>query len=144
MKRPVGIYFVMVWLVMATSALIQPLNRIAEQFKEKNLEIPDYLTAAIGGSIVLLIFILVGLFNLENLNRWMAIGVFSIASLLSIFSFFAIGGLKKIAPLSFLILRVGIVLNILCIFYLTSSRFVKRSEEFRKEKAKNRFMLKGK
>jgi hypothetical protein len=142
MKRPKGIYFIIIWFFLTFAMQMGFFSQIVKAYKFNNQNITVLWQLVGGGLIVFLIWTIVGLFRLQTLSRWITIVFFAACTMMpmvKIISNYSSFDIKIIVLLS-----VFLIPNILSIGYLLSQRFIRQSEEFRKEKAQNRLILQSK
>ena len=132
MKRPKGIYPVLIWFVLAFSMQTGPLFRVANSYSLANQNTPLLWQLISVGLLALFICIMTGLFRLQNTFRWIAIVFFGACIIGPILKL--IFGYSHLNNMVIFLLLVFSIPNFLSIWYLSSKKFIKQSEEFRKEK----------
>ena len=142
MKRPKAIYLIIIWFFLTFAMQMGPLLQITKAYKLNNQHVPVLWQLVGGGLIVFLILTMVGLFRLQNLSRWVTIVFFAACTIMAILKI--ILNYSSINTKVFVVLSLLLILNILSIWYLMSQKFIGQSEEFRKEKARDRIMSRAK
>jgi len=138
MKRPKGIYFVLIWLFISFLRLMEPLTQMIRTYNVNQESKPAWLGIVVVGLIALLIIIMVRLFRLDKFGIWAAIVLFTVTIILSIINVFYIYSTNNLANININIVLpftlLFLCLNAFAIWYLLSKKFKINSEEFRKER----------
>lgn len=129
-KRPTGIYFVAAWIFLLSSGLLKEMVQTMKQ-AEASGRSSRVLTLLVSGVFVFLIVFLVGLIQLQELHRKVAIGIFTIH--------IATGTVLKVPmamkmPYSYLVLSMmiaSICISVLCIWYLNRTEFIEQCRKYR-------------
>ena len=139
MSRPKGIYLILIWFFISVTRQMNPLLQMVKNHNLNNEALPPWVSLALLGLFIFLIVIMVGLFKLEKISRWVAIIFFGICTIIILINM-ALLDTKINFKVIILASIIYIVPNILSIWYLLSKGFNNKSEDFKKEKEKYKFM----
>ncbi len=139
MSRPKGIYLVLIWFFISVTRQMNPLLQIVKNHNLNNEALPPWVSLVLLGLLIFLIIVMVGLFKLEKISRWITIIFFGISTIIPIINM-ALSDYNIKLKLFIFIAIICFIPNILSIWYLLSKGFMKKSEDFKKEKEKYKFM----
>lgn len=139
MSRPKGIYLILIWFIISVTRQMNPLLQMVKNHNLNNEALPSWVTLALLGLFIFLIVVMVGLFKLEKVSRWVAIIFFGICTIIPIINM-TLSNRTINLKLFIVMALIFAVPNILSIWYLLSKGFIKKSEDFKKEKSKYKFM----
>ena len=139
MSRPKGIYLILIWFFISVTRQMNPLLQMVKNHNLNNEALPPWFSLVLLSLFIFLIVIMVGLFKLEKISRRVAIIFFGIFTIIPIINM-ALSDYKLNITVIILASIFYIVPNILSIWYLLSKGFIKKSEDFKKEKEKYKFM----
>ncbi len=130
MRRPIGIYLVIIWFFLLFVLETGPLAKIAKYYLDNR--IMQELLFIIDASILIFAIVVAGsLFHLHNLTRRCVIAFFAICSIMPIVN--VIMHYSSLTDKIYFLLPSIVVPNFFSIKYLMSQKIIKLSRELRKE-----------
>ena len=136
-KRPVGMYFVIVWFVIFSFIHLQTVRRIVFQYNVKS-----GIRFIFAAALVLLIWEIYGLFKLKSIPRWICIVLLGWWALSSLVKIPSITSPPFPSARNALIMKAilgGISLvNVVIIWYLSRPSFRNRCVQYCKEQDKRK------
>ena len=138
MSRPKGIYLILIWFFISFSHQMSPLFQMLKNHNLNNDTLPPWFDFVFLGLIIFFIIVMVGLFKLEKISRWIAIIFFGICTIMPIVNI-SLSDHNINLKLFIVMAIIFVVPNILAIWYLLSKGFIKKSGDFKKEKEKYKF-----